>query len=223
MSSLDHFFFAVLPYIALVVFVAGTVYRYRSAPFGFSSLSSQFLEGQRAFWGSVPFHWGIVLIFFGHLIIFLLPDGVLHWNADPARLVAHEILAFSVGVVAFAGLLNLIVRRSLNSRLRAVTSRMDLAVELLLLVQIVLGGWIALGYRWGSSWFASDVSPYLWSIFKLDPQTQAISAMPWVVKLHIIGAFVILLLVPFSRLVHFLVAPVSGRDLELGQKAHPAP
>jgi len=208
MTSLDHFFFAVLPYIVIFVFVVGTVYRYRSAPFEYSSLSSQFLEGRGAFWGSVPFHWGILVIFVGHLIMFLLPGGVLLWNTDPVRLVAHEILAFAVGVVALVGLLNLIIRRLIAPRLRVVTSRLDLAVELLLLVQIVLGCWIALGYRWGSSWFASDVSPYLWSIFKLDPQIQAISAMPWVVKLHIIGAFVIFLLVPFSRLVHFLVAPL---------------
>jgi nitrate reductase gamma subunit len=85
---------------------------------------------------------------------------------------------------------------------------MDIAIELLLLSQIVLGCWIALGYRWGSSWFAADLSPYLWSIFALDPQIEAVSAMPWVIKLHIVGAFTIVLLIPFTRLAHFLVAPV---------------
>ena len=85
---------------------------------------------------------------------------------------------------------------------------MDLVVEILLLAQVVLGLWIAFGYRWGSSWFAADLTPYLWSIFKLNPEIGAVSAMPWVIKLHIVGAFLLVLIIPFSRLVHFLVAPL---------------
>jgi nitrate reductase gamma subunit len=123
------------------------------------------------------------------------------------RLIAHETVAFTFGMVAFVGLLVLIVRRLSNARLRVVTTPIDLVIELLLLAQIFLGCWIALGYRWGSSWFAADLSPYLWSIFKLDPQADAVNAMPLVIKLHIIGAFLLFLLIPFSRLVHFLVAP----------------
>ena len=207
MSSWNQFFFVVFPYIAIIVLLVVAIYRYRSSRFGISSLSSQFLEGKKAFWGSVPFHWAILMLFLGHLFMFLFPDGVLLWNSNPERLIAHETVAFTFGLVAFAGLLVLIARRLSDSRLRAVTTRMDWAVELLLLIQIFLGCWIALGYRWGSSWFAADLSPYLWSIFKFAPQADAVSAMPLVIKLHIVGAFLIFLLIPFSRLVHFLVAP----------------
>jgi nitrate reductase gamma subunit len=207
MTSLDHFFFVVFPYIVIAVFLVAAIYRYRSSSFGYSSLSSQFLEGKRGFWGSVPFHWAILMLFLGHLLMFLFPQGVLLWNSNPERLIAHEVVAFTFGMVAFVGLLVLIVRRLSTARLRVVTSPMDLVIELLLLAQIFLGCWIALGYRWGSSWFAADLSPYLWSIFKLDPQADAVSAMPLVIKLHIVAAFLIFLLIPFSRLVHFLVAP----------------
>jgi nitrate reductase gamma subunit len=116
-------------------------------------------------------------------------------------------MGFTFGIAVFVGLGVLILRRLLNARLRVVTSSMDLVVEFLLLIQVVLGCWIALGYRWGSSWFAADLSPYLWSIIKLDPQPEAVFAMPLVIKLHIIGAFVIVLLIAFSRLAHLLVAP----------------
>ncbi len=58
------------------------------------------------------------------------------------------------------------------------------------------------------STFAADLTPYLRSIFTFDPEIAAISAMPWVIKLHVIGAFTIILLIPFSRLAHFLVAPL---------------
>ena len=77
----------------------------------------------------------------------------------------------------------------------------------LLLAQVILGCWIALGFRWGSSWFAADLTPYLWSLVALSPDTAAVFALPWVIKLHIVGAFAILFVVPFTRLAHVMVAP----------------
>jgi len=208
MAVLDQFFFVVFPYLAVIVFVVVAIYRYRSSSFGYSSLSSQFLEGRRGFWGAVPFHWAILMLFLGHLVMFLFPSAVLAWNSNPSRLLAHEIIALAFGLTALVGLIALIWRRLSTSRLRVVTSRMDLAIELVLLAQIALGCWVAINYRWGSSWFAADLSPYLWSILRLDPQPGAVNAMPVAVKLHVLGAFVIVLLIPFSRLVHFLVAPI---------------
>ena len=208
MTSLNSFLFVALPYIAIFVFFVGTIRRYVSAKFGISSLSSQFLEGKIGFWGTVPFHLGILLLLLGHLAMFLIPDAVLAWNSDPVRLLIHEGVMFTFGLVVLVALAGLLLRRWLNPRLRAVTSRMDVVIEVLLLAQIVLGCWTALEFRWGSSWFAADLTPYLWSILSLDPQIAAVSAMPLVIKLHIVGAFLILLLVPFTRLVHLLVAPV---------------
>jgi len=207
MTSLNDFLFIAFPYIAIVVFFIGTIYRYKSTAFTVSSLSSQFLEGKTVFWGIVPFHFGIIIIFLGHLLVFLLPEDVLRWNSNPERLILHEGIGFTFGISVLLGLSILVVRRWLNPRLQMVTNRMDVVIEVLLLAQIVLGLWIALGYRWGSSWFAADLSPYLWSIFKFDPQIEAVSALPVVIKLHIVGAFLIFLLIPFTRLMHFLVAP----------------
>jgi nitrate reductase gamma subunit len=208
MTSLNNFLFIAFPYIAIVVCIVGSIYRYKSNAFKYSSLSSQFLEGKKVFWGIVPFHFGILLLFVGHLLVFLFPEKVLEWNSNPVRLILHEGIGFTFGISVLLGLTILIVRRWFNPRLQMVTNRMDVFIELLLLSQIILGCWIALGYRWGSSWFAADLSPYLWSIFAFDPQIAAVSALPVVIKLHIIGAFLIVLLIPFSRLVHFLVAPV---------------
>lgn len=208
MNILNNFLFIGLPYVALVVLLVGSIYRYRTKHLTVSSLSSQFLEGKSLFWGTVPFHFGILVLFLGHLFAFLLPETQIAWNGNPVRLIILEVTAFTFGLCVFLGLIGLMYRRFTNPRIKVVTSKMDVVVELLLLIQVVLGLWIALGYRWGSSWFAADLSPYLWSIFKLDPQIAAVSAMPWVIKLHIVGAFLLFLLIPFSRMMHFLVAPV---------------
>ena len=209
MNALDIFFFIGFPYIALAVFLIGSIYRYRATGFKFSSLSSQFLEGRKLFWGSVPFHWGMLFLFFGHLIAFIMPDTVLAWNSQPLRLIILEISAFVFGITVLIGLFNLINRRLSNPRLKVVTNNMDIAIYLVLLIQVVSGLWIAYNFRWGSSWFASTLTPYLWSIFTLQPDIAAVSAMPWTVKLHIIGAFLIIFLIPFSRLGHFLVPPID--------------
>ena len=208
MGSLDYFLFVAFPYIAVAVFLVGTIYRYNQKGYKVTSLSAQFLEGRKGFWGTVPFHWGILMIALGHLVAFLFPKFVLSWNSDPARLIMHEGLGFTFAVAVFVGLSALIIRRLTNDRLKQVTTPMDLFIEFFLLLQVVLGCWIALGYRWGSSWFAADLSPYLWSLVKLNPQIDAVVAMPLVIKTHIVCAFSILLVFPFTRLVHLLVAPL---------------
>ncbi len=208
MAVVDNFLLIGLPYTALIIFLIGTIYRYRATKFSYSSLSSQFLEGRQLFWGSLPFHWGILFLFFGHLIAFLIPGSVLAFNSHPLRLFVLEITAFMFGLVVFFGLVTLFIRRLTNPRLKHITSRMDVIIEVLLLVQVVLGLLTALTERWGSSWFAAVITPYLRSIFIFQPDINAVSALPWLVKLHIIGAFIIFGLIPFSRLVHILVVPL---------------
>lgn len=202
------FLFTGLPYIALATFLVGTIYRYRQTGFQVTALSSQFLESKSLFWGTVPFHFGILFCFFGHLIAFLLPEGTLLWNAHPVRLIVLEVTGFGFGMSALFGLSWLVIRRFTNPRVLIVSNVMDFVIELLLLAQIVAGLWIAVAQRWGSSWFAADLSPYLWSIFKLNPDIRAVVAMPLGIQLHIIGAFIIIAIFPFTRLVHILVAPL---------------
>ena len=208
MQALDTFLFIALPYIAMVVFLVGTIYRYRASKFQYSTLSSGFLEKRTLFWGSMPFHWGLVFLFFGHLAAFLIPRGVLAWNSEPARLLVLEVTALAFGLSVLWGLITLITRRFSSSRIRSVTSTMDVIVVSLLLIQTILGIWTAVNFRWGSSWFAASITPYLRSILFLQPESGAIIVLPWSMKLHIVGAYLIVLMIPFTRLVHLLVVPV---------------
>lgn len=207
MNLLNNFLFVALPYVAIAVFVIGSIYRYRVRGFTYSSLSAQFLEGGSAYLPAMLFHWGILIVFLGHLTVFLFPDLTLAWHADTTRLIADEFLILTFGLGAAIGLAWLFIRRFTRARIQVVTSGMDIAIVLLLLAQIALGLWIALGYRWGYYWFAIDLTPYLWSILKLTPRVDVISAMPAVIKLHVAGAFILLGVLPFTRLVHLLVAP----------------
>ncbi len=206
-QSLDQALFAVLPYVALVIFFFGTIYRYRTRPYTVSSLSSQFLENRTHFWVSVPFHYAILVVLFGHFVAFLIPRSVLWWNSQPARLYVLEIMALVVGILTVYGVCSIIIRRWTTPKIRCVTTPTDWMLYILLLVQVASGVSIAVLYPWGSSWFAAAAAPYLWSIVTLNPDISYIVGMPFLVKLHIVSACVLIGLFPFTRLVHILVVP----------------
>lgn len=204
---LDTFLFAVLPYVSIFLFLIVTIQRYRTHAFTYSSLSSQFLENERHFWAMVPFHYGILALFVGHLTAFLIPRQVLAWNCEPLRLYALEITGFLFAIVTLIGLINAIWRRHTFVRAKVSTTPVDWVVLAAILIQVLSGIYIALTYRWGSSWFSAVLSPYLWSLLKLKPDLTAVAQLPLAVKAHIVGAFLFVLLFPFTRLVHVLVVP----------------
>ena len=204
---LDQFLFIALPYVCLFTFFLMTIYRYRAQSFSYSSLSSQFLENKHHFWAVVPFHYGILVVTAGHLVAFLIPRSVLAWNSHPLRLYVLEISALAFGLLTLIGLVAIIVRRGTTTRIRQVTSPTDWILFVMLMVQTVSGIGIAMMYPWGSTWFATNLSPYLWSIFQLNPDISFVVAMPHLVKLHIILAFLTIGFFPFTRLVHLLVVP----------------
>jgi nitrate reductase gamma subunit len=196
--------FGVFPYVAIILAVVVTLWRYCGNRFSYSSLSSQFLENRQLFWGSVPWHYGILFILAGHLVGFLFPRAVLGWNGVPLRLYILEGTGLAFGLLALLGLMVLTIRRASNTRIRAVTSTMDMVLLLVLLAQVAAGVGIAISYRWGSSWYSGLAVPYLWSILSLNPNIALVSNLPFLAQFHIFGAFIILALLPFTRLVHLL-------------------
>jgi len=141
--TLDQFLYGVFPYVAISLAIVGTIWRYFSDRFSYTSLSSQFLENRQLFWGSVPWHYGILVILTGHLVAFLIPRSVLAWNGEPWRLYVLEASALAFGFLTLWGLLALIFRRFSSARIRVVTSPMDVVLLLALLVQVVAGLWVA--------------------------------------------------------------------------------
>lgn len=204
---LDTLLFAVLPYVALFTFFLVTIQRYRARSFSYSSLSSQFLENRQHFWGLVPFHYGILAVLTGHVIGFLIPREVLAWNSHPLRLYVLEISALIFGLLTLVGLISAISRRLTISKIKQVTNARDWIVLAMLVVQVVSGILVALFHPWGSSWFATSAAPYFRSILELNPQIAYMTPMPWLVKLHVVNAYLVIGLFPFTRLVHVLVVP----------------
>lgn len=205
----DLLLLGVFPYVAVTLAVTVGVFRYYAFRYSYSSLSSQFLESRQLFWGSIPWHYGIVIILVGHLIGFLVPGAVKTYNGVPLRLYILEATALAFGILTLIGLVGLMIRRLSDPKVQVVTTPMDLIILVLLLLQVVAGVYTAVFYRWGSNWYLAAAVPYLWSLLKFSPQIDAVSSLPFMTKLHIINAWALVAVFPFSRLVHIIALPLS--------------
>ena len=205
----DNFLFGILPYIVIVIAVGGLIWRYLTNQFSYSSISSQFLEYRQLFWGSVPWHYGIIAVVIGHLIGIFLPSSVIAFNQVPLRLYILEGAAFALGLLALAGLIFLLLRRTTNPRIRVVTSGMDLVLLLLVLFQVITGDVIAIFYRWGTAWFVYTAAPYFLSLAKFSPEVGYMASLPLLVKVHAVNTAVLLAIAPFTRMVHMMTIPVA--------------
>jgi hypothetical protein len=60
MTAVDLLLWAVLPYVTIVILIAGTIWRYRYDQFGWTTRSSQLYESRLLRIGSPLFHFGIL-------------------------------------------------------------------------------------------------------------------------------------------------------------------
>ena len=208
-EAVNSILFIVFPYVAVVLAILIGIYRYRTDKYSYSSFSSQFLENRTLFFGSVPWHYGIIVILAAHIVAALFPRLWQQFISEPMRLYFLEITGLALALMTLIGLVLLIMRRFSSDRIRIVTSTMDWVMLAVLLLQVGLGFSVALFYRWGSDWYLHTVVPWLYSLAKLSPQIQYVSMLPLVVKLHISGGFLVILLFPFTRLVHLITVPIG--------------
>jgi len=206
---MDAFLFIAFPYLALVLAIGGGIYRYSTNRYSYSSLASQILENRKLFWGSVPWHYGITLILLAHLLVALFPRTAALILAGRIRLLVLELTGMSLGLFALLGLVVLIFRRlPTKSLARLATSNMDGLLLAVLLLQVVTGLGIAIFDRWGSLWYLHTAVPWFWSLVRLHPDMSTVVNLPGFVKVHFVTGFAVILLFPFTRLVHLVMFPV---------------
>ena len=205
MNGVYGFLFQVYPYVCFTVFIAGSLLRYDQNQYTWKSDSSQLLRAGMLRWGSNLFHFGILFLFFGHMVGLFTPHSVygVFMSAATKQMLA-VVAGGAAGMVCFAGLSMLLYRRLFDARIRLTSHRTDIAILVILWVQLVVG-LITLPF----SWQHADGSVMLiladWAqrIVTLRPVDAATLAnLPWPYLVHIVFGMTIFLLFPFSRLVH---------------------
>jgi nitrate reductase gamma subunit len=207
---MTNLLFVAIPYVALVLAIVGGLYRYYADRFSYSSVSSQLLESRVLFWGSVPWHYAITLILLAHLAVALAPGPARLVLGNPAVRTVLELTGMALALFALFGILALIVRRMPRRWLaRSSTSAMDWVLLGVLLLQVASGFSVALFERWGSLWYLNTAVPWFWSIATLQPDPSTVAVMPALVQFHFVLGFLVILLFPFTRLVHLVTVPIS--------------
>lgn len=197
-----------LPYAAIVAFIVGMIWRGRSR-FTVSSLSSQIFESRFLPWGSVPLHAGLFILFIGHLVPFLFPGTWLQLVSNGTTLLAVEAIGAAAAMLCLFGLVVLLVRRLASPAVRAGSTLVDFTVLVLLIAQVAIGLSLATMHRWGAVWSVGTTTPYLWSVLTFRPVPDHVAGAPLLLTLHLAGAWLVLALIPFSRLVHLFSVPLE--------------
>ena len=209
---LDQAAFGYYPYIALAVLALGSVIRFDREPYSWRSGSSQLLRRKQLIWGSVLFHLGILVIFFGHLVGLLTPIAV--FDAMGISHGAKQLLAIIAGGVAaifsLLGALMLLHRRLFDPRIRKTSSFSDIAILVLLTVQLILGlATIPVSAQHLDGGEMVKFMTWAQRIFTFQPgAADYVAGASWIFKAHILLGLTIFLVFPFTRLVHMLSAPI---------------
>lgn len=209
---IHHLLFGIYPYIALAVLALGSVIRYDREPYSWRAGSSQLLRRKQLIIGSVLFHAGVLLIFAGHVVGLLTPIAVfdtLGISHGAKQLLAIVAGGFA-GVLGIVGATLLIHRRFFDPRVRAASSFSDNLVILLLWLQLALGlATIPLSLQHLDGHEMVKFMNWAQGIFTFrSGAAYQIADVAPVFKLHLFLGLTILLLFPFTRLVHMLSAPV---------------
>lgn len=210
--DLNHILFGVYPYIALSVLVIGSVVRFDREQYTWRTGSSQLLRRRQLVMGSVLFHVGVLAIFAGHFVGLLTPIAVFDALHVPHS--AKQMLAIvaggGAGILCLIGGAMLLHRRLFDPRIRATSSFGDSAILIMLMVQLLLGlSTIPQSLEHLDGHEMVKFMGWAQGIFTLRPgAADLLTDVHWVFKIHIVLGLTILLVFPFTRLVHMLSAPV---------------
>ena len=212
MNYLNQFAFQFYPYIVLAVLLIGSWARYDKAMYSWRTGSSQLLSDRGMRIGSNCFHIGILAILGGHLVGLLTP----HWMYEPFITTAQKQLMAMVvggifGVLCLVGISILLLRRLTNPRVRATSNFGDILVLVLIFAQLCLGLY---SIRISADHLDGSVMVMLaeWAQHIVTFRAGAadfVLSVHWVYKAHIFLGLTLLLIAPFTRLVHVWSIPIS--------------
>ena len=205
MSYLHHFIFGIYPYIALSVFLLGSLIRFDRDQYTWKSDSSQLLRAGQLRWGSNLFHVGILFLFFGHTVGMLTP----HFVYEPFMTAgAKQILAMVsggiFGVFGFIGVSLLLHRRLTDPRIRATSKTSDIVLLWLLWAQFALGlATIPLSAQHLDGGMMMKLAEWAQRIVTFrGGAAELLDEASWVFKAHMFLGMSIFFIFPFTRLVH---------------------
>lgn len=219
--SLNTFLFGLYPYIAIVVCIVACLIRFDREQYTWKAGSSQLLRGKGMVAASNLFHVGIIFVLCGHFVGLLTPESVYHHViSTPNKQLLAMVSGGLFGLLCFVGLSMLLYRRLTDERVKASSSFSDIAILVLLYIQLILGLCtivVSAEHMDGSVMLL--LAEWAQSIVLLQPMqaSAAIADVHIIYKLHVFFGMSIVLVFPYTRLVHIISAPIwyFGRSYQV--------
>jgi nitrate reductase gamma subunit len=205
MSYSQYFLFGIYPYIALSVFLLGSLIRFDREQYSWKSDSSQLLKRGQLRLGSNLFHIGVLFLFFGHFVGMLTPHALYEpFISAGAKQVLAMVSGGTAGVLAFIGLTLLLHRRLTVPRIRATSKGSDMLVLVLLWLQLLLGlATIPLSAQHLDGSMMVRLAEWGQRIVTFrGGAVELLEGAGWIFKTHLFLGMTIFLVFPFTRLVH---------------------
>jgi nitrate reductase gamma subunit len=212
MSNINNLLFGIYPYVAILICIVVSWIRFDREPYTWKADSSQMLDGKGFRIASNLFHVGVIFILMGHFVGLLTPEWIYHHFISSAnkQLVAMVSGGF-FGILCLIGLLMLIKRRLTNDRVKASSKFSDIAVLFMLLIQLVLGLLtivVSMDHLDGSVMIMLGNWAQYIVIFNPAAAAASIEPVHIIYKLHVFVGLSMILMFPFTRLVHIISVPV---------------
>ena len=203
--DINFVIFGVMPYVALTVFLVGSIARYERDPFTWKTSSSQLLRRRQLIIGSILFHVGVLFLFFGHFVGMLTPHFVYeHFIGAGAKQLMAMVSGGIAGLLGFIGLTILLNRRLSEPRIRATSKTSDIVLLVLLWLQLALGlATIPLSAQHLDGSMMMKLAEWSQRIVTFrSGGVELLADAGWIFKTHMFLGMSIFLIFPFTRLVH---------------------
>ena len=205
MNTLDHFLFGIYPYIAIAIFLLGSLLRFDRDQYTWKSDSSQMLKAGQLRWGSNLFHIGVLFLFFGHSVGMLTPHFVYeHFISAGNKQLMAMISGGLAGLAAFIGVSILLHRRLTEPRIRINSKTSDIVLLVLLWLQLALGlATVPLSGQHLDGSMMMKLAGWAQHIVTFQPgAVELLAEAGFIFKAHMVLGMSIFVIFPFTRLVH---------------------
>ncbi|MFG1703985.1 respiratory nitrate reductase subunit gamma [Nonomuraea sp. M3C6] len=212
MTSAESLLWVISPYVTIVIFIGGLIWRHKYDRFGWTTRSSQLYEGPLLRIASPLFHYGLLFVIVGHVTGLLIP---VSWTdaiglSNDAYHVNALIWGGLAGLVILVALALLIYRRRTSGPVFLASTANDKTMYAVLAAAIVAGVVTTVaGFVPSEVSYRITVGPWFRGVFTFQPDAEAMGRASVLYKAHTLIGMALIVLFPFSRLVHALTAPLG--------------
>ncbi|WML44534.1 respiratory nitrate reductase subunit gamma [Neobacillus sp. PS3-40] len=212
MITWNQLIWEIYPYLMLVIFLIGHIYRFNTNQSMWRKKAQNLLEKKDIRWEIKLFHFGILVIFLGHVVGLLFPITILRGIGFSDKVYHSFAIYFGgfFGIVTFIAIALLVIRRFMIRQFRVNSSISQFMVGILLFL-IIGTGIYATVYSSNTSTFdyRKIIGPWVRLLITFRPNSELMVHAPLIYQIHVLLSFALVGISPFTGLIHGWSMPIE--------------